>query len=204
MSHWLLLHAAVTAGAGGLGDATLHHVYSESAGTGDITRAVRQGQIESQAATAAAAPAGRGNNRRRSSIGRHRPSFAAEPIPEEASTPASVLALASAAPRVAGHAAEDTTEDMAASPHHTAGLVHHNQQPEQETPVGEGGGAAAQDADGLTTNLLLDDRIAGGWGHVIGARAPGTTGRGSVGSNVLTMHGLVSEILCHIAAVLIK
>lgn len=160
--------------------------------------AMRQGQMENQSAKAAPAAVGRGN-RRRSSIGRHRPSFAAEAIPEETAMPAQTPAPAAAAQTAAEHAAADLTEDMAISPDRTPGLLHKNQQQimqqEQETPVGDGGGAAAQDADGLTTNLLLDDRSVGGWDHVIGAGVPGTTGRGSVGSNVLTMHGLVSETL---------
>jgi hypothetical protein len=54
--------------------------------------------------------------------------------------------------------------------------------------------------DGLTTNLLLDDRQLPGWGHVPlagastrpslggGGSLTTHTGRGSVGSNVLTMH----------------
>jgi hypothetical protein len=53
--------------------------------------------------------------------------------------------------------------------------------------------------EGLTTNLLLDDRQLPGWGHVpLGGAAASRpslgatgglnhTGRGSVGSNVLTM-----------------
>jgi hypothetical protein len=62
--------------------------------------------------------------------------------------------------------------------------------------------------DGLTTNLLLDDhRQLGGWGHVplggtearpsLGGAGGLTThtGRGSVGSNVLTMH-MVSYMCC--------
>lgn len=77
------------------------------------------------------------------------------------------------------------------------------------SPAAAAGGAAAAgagpDVDGLTTNLLLDDqRQLPGWGHVplggAGMRpSPGGaggltthTGRGSVGSNVLTMHS-VSE-----------
>lgn len=171
----LLLHA----GAGGLGDATLHHVYSENAGTGDITAAIRRGQLAQQPAGTSAA----GRGRRRSSIGRSRQSLAAEAIPEETATP------------VATAAAADFTEEMALSPERSPALPsNHQQQPlqqEQETPVGEAGPAGGQDMDGMTTNLLLDDRSVGGWGHVIGARVPNTTGRGSVGSNVPTM-GLVS------------
>jgi hypothetical protein len=79
--------------------------------------------------------------------------------------------------------------------------------------LGGGGYAAAGDVEGLTTNLLLDDRLEEhrqlpGWGHVPlgGAAALGRaslgatgglnhTGRGSVGSNVLTMHS-VSAYAC--------
>lgn len=72
-----------------------------------------------------------------------------------------------------------------------------------------GGAAAAGDVDGLTTNLLLDDqRQLMGWGHVPlavqntrpslggGGGLTTHTGRGSVGSNVLTMHS-VGRLLVH-------
>jgi len=72
-----------------------------------------------------------------------------------------------------------------------------------------GGSAAAGDVDGLTTNLLLDDnRQLMGWGHVPlavnntrpslggGGGLTTHTGRGSVGSNVLTMHS-VGLLLVH-------
>jgi hypothetical protein len=88
---------------------------------------------------------------------------------------------------------------MAISPDRTPGLLtgqqQHGQQQEEETPGGVpdftgAAAAAAADGDGLTTNLLLDDRDLGGWAHVPLAQhtSCGTTGRGSVGSNVPTMH----------------
>lgn len=68
--------------------------------------------------------------------------------------------------------------------------------------------AAGAELDGLTTNLLLDDhRQLPGWGHIplggIGARPSlggmggmtTHTGRGSVGSNMLTMHTVSSSAL---------
>lgn len=100
------------------------------------------------------------------------------------------------------------------------------QQPDQNAPPGVFspggvGGASPADAaagagaaggccevDGLTTNLLLDDhRQLPGWGHVplVGERASlggagggltTHTGRGSVGSNVLTMHTVGCDLLC--------
>jgi hypothetical protein len=88
----LLLLLAMCTGAGGLGDATLHHVYSEAAGTGELTAAVRAGQP--LGAAAAALHGGRAaGGRRRSSVGGRnrgvRASLAAEVIPEEAAvTPA--------------------------------------------------------------------------------------------------------------------
>lgn len=178
---------SLCAGAGGLGDATLHHVYSENTGTGEITRAVRHGQLEQSAAgvpaVAPSAVASKGG-RRRSSIARH--SLMTQVIAEEAATPAEP-ATARAEP--ADAAALNITEDMAISPDRTRDLT---AQQEQETPGDSA--IAGQDLDGMTTNLLLDDRSVGGWGHVISARAPETTGRGSVGSNVPTIHGLVSTI----------
>lgn len=76
---------------------------------------------------------------------------------------------------------------------------------------GGAGGAAAADLDGLTTHLLMDDnrQQLPGWGHVplagahterasLGASGGGGltthTGRGSVGSNVLTMHSVGQRI----------
>jgi hypothetical protein len=46
---------------------------------------------------------------------------------------------------------------------------------------------ALGDGDGLTTHLLLDEQALGAWGPP-GARSSLGGGRGSVGSNVLTMH----------------
>jgi hypothetical protein len=213
----LLLFVCLAAGAGGLGEATLHHVYSESSGTGELTLAVRQGQLPHRtlpgvtaapAAVGAAAvggmgpPAGRAAGRRRSSVGRgqRRTSLATEVIPEEVATPiqppaAEDAALAAEAATPAGVAAGgEVTEDMAISPDRTPGLLtgQQQQQQEEETPGGVPGfpGAAAADGDCLTTNLLLDDRDLGGWAHVPLAQhaSCGTTGRGSVGSNVPTMH----------------
>jgi hypothetical protein len=132
-----------------------------------------------------------------------------EVIPEEAATPvlpaaapeAAVGAFAAeAATPAAAAAAGEITEDMAISPDRTPGLLagqqQHGQHEEEETPggvpdfSGAAAAAAAADGDGLTTNLLLDDRDLGGWAHVPLAQhtSCGTTGRGSVGSNVPTMH----------------
>lgn len=214
-----------------MGEATLHHVYSESSGTGELTLAVRQGQLPHRtlpgvtAAPAAAAagaaaggmgpPAGRAGVRCRSSVarGQHRSSLATEVIPEEVATPVQPVAAAvpeDAAGAVGAFAAAEAatpagvaaggevTEDMAISPDRTPGLLtgqqqRLQQQQEEDTPGGVpgfSGAAAAADGDGLTTNLLLDDRDLGGWAHVPLAQhaACGTTGRGSVGSNVPTMH----------------
>jgi hypothetical protein len=155
----LLLPSACTiAGAGGLGEATLHHVYSESSGTGELTLAVRQGQLPHRtlpgvtAAPAAAAgagaagsmgpPAGRGEGRRRSSVGRgqRRTSLVNEVIPEEAVTPVQPAAApeaaagafaAEAATPAAVAAAGEMTEDMAISPDRTPGLLTGQQQQQQ-------------------------------------------------------------------------
>jgi hypothetical protein len=214
--------AAHAAGAGGLGEATLHHVYSDSSGTGELTFAVRQGQLPHRtlpgvtAAPAAAAaagamgpPAGRAGGKRRSSVGRgqRRTSLATEVIPEEVATPVQPAAAAAEAAAGAGTfaaeaatpagvaAAGEMTEDMAISPDRTPALLTGQQQQQlgEETPGGMpgfAGAAAGGDGDGLTTNLLLDDRDLGGWAHVPLAQhaSCGTTGRGSVGSNVPTMH----------------
>jgi len=165
-------------------------VYSDNAGTGDFSRAVRQSQLQQL-------PVG---GRRRSSANRFpRHSLAAEVIPEEVATPSapepkeSDVAAAVAAPTPARL---EMTEDMAISPDCTPAARHGQQQPHssemQETPADAG--CAMGDVDGLTTNLLLDDRNAEDscWGHVPPARASSGTGRGSVGSNVPTLHGLVS------------
>eukprot|EP00775_Hariotina_reticulata_P001252 gene1252-1592_t len=176
-------------GAGGLGDATLHHVYSDSAGTGDFSRAVRQGQLQQLP----------GGGRRRSSINRFpRHSLATEVIPEEAVTPEpkeqDAAAVAAAAVADPMPVALEMTEDMAISPDCTPaakhGLQQHHIMQLPETPADAG--CAMGDVDGLTTNLLLDDRnvVDACWGHLPPARASSGTGRGSVGSNVPTLHNL--------------
>lgn len=176
--------------------------------------AVRQGQLPLPGAACAAAagpPMTRAGGRRRSSVGRGRASLVPEVIPEEAASPAVpaaggddvATAAAGAAPAEhTSHAAPaggDMTEDMAISPDCTPGLMGQRIQQQLQQPAHDvqhtpgamaPGSVAAQDADGLTTNLLLDDRDIVGWGHV--PVAPHTTGRGSVGSNVPTMH-LVRE-----------
>lgn len=243
-------------GAGGLGDATLHHVYAESAGTGDLTRAMKPGQplaaaSAAAAAAAAAKPAGGGGGRRRSSIGRRsRVSLATDVIPEEvAVTPQlpvqqeeqecreeqgqeqqgwAAQAGEDVAAAADGEVSEDDMDISASLGGATPGLLG-GLSGQPRAPAAAAAGAA--DADGLTTNLLLDETgrpSLPGWGHVplAGGRGGATaaaasaaglagpqgmaslaaggagmagrtsgggmttmmTGRGSVGSNVLTMH----------------
>lgn len=102
-----VLHCVLLTGAGGLGDTTLHHVYSDSAGTGELTASMKPG---SAAAAAASGPGLRAGSRRRSSVGRGRarPSLATEVIPEETLTPQPPAAGAAAA------AAADGDDDNAA------------------------------------------------------------------------------------------
>jgi hypothetical protein len=116
-----------------------------------------------------------------------------------------------AAAEAAGSPADGETADLM-----DVDEMHADENAPPASPAGAAAAAAAAAAgggevDGLTTNLLLDDhRQLAGWGHVpLGARpslggAGGGltthTGRGSVGSNVLTMHTVSRDALCSLDA----
>jgi hypothetical protein len=105
----------VALGAGGLGETTLHHVYSDSAGTGELTASMKPGQHQ---AAAGAGPGLRAGSRRRSSVGQVRramSSLAAEVIPEETATPQPPSAAAAASGAAAVKEAEFTFDTGAAA-----------------------------------------------------------------------------------------
>lgn len=179
----------VALGAGGLGDTTLHHVYSESTGTGELTASMKPGQHPAAAAAAGGGPGLRAGSRRRSSVGRRaRSSLAAEAIPEEAATPQPQAAAAAAAEfeaeftfdtgaaAVAGRGAADNA--AADSPQ--------QQQLDGTEPLDRAAAAAAAAitpargaADDLTQEMDMD--ISAG----LGGATPGLLGD----SHLTPMHG---------------
>lgn len=153
-------------GAGGLGDTTLHHVYSDSTGTGELTASMKPGQHPAAAAAAAAGPGLRAGSRRRSSVGRGRAwaSLAAETIPEETLTPQPPAAAAptgaSAQPEV-----EFSTGTGGASPQQQGDTA-------AVTPArGAGASAAREAAEGeLTQDMDMDISLN------LGGATPGLLG----------------------------
>lgn len=164
----LLCICCALPGAGGLGDTTLHHVYSDSTGTGELTASMKPGQHSAATAAAAAGPGLRAGSRRRSSMGRGRAraSLAAETIPEETLTPqppAAAPACASAQPEF-----EFSTGAGAASPQQQGDAT--GAAAAAVTPA-RGAGAAPGAAEGeLTQDMDMDISLN------LGGATPGLLG----------------------------
>lgn len=150
-----------SAGHGGLGEATLHHVYADSVGTGELTLAVRQGQLPGRRISAAHVVSSK---------------LASQHSADNNPKTLNQQPTASASHQVQ----EQVADSQGMDPEPVEALPQGSM-----SPLAPG---AVLDADGMTTKLLMDDRHTLGWSHVPIAGASIATGRGSVGSNVVTMN----------------
>jgi hypothetical protein len=177
-------------------------VYSESTGTGDITLAAKKGALPGLVAgsgdaadaqeevadgdeagaepgdaeeqeDAVAAPAAAAELEEEAQEGEEEEQMGEGADLQRASAPPATPALLQTPAMGAGAAAAAAARRSL----RLSGLL---------SPPAADAGALA-DGDGLTTHLLLDEQALGAWGPP-GARSSLGGGRGSVGSNVLTMH----------------